>query len=271
MSAKLIRALVYTAAAITFGMLGYVIFYILINGLSYITPDLFAWDYNSDNVSMMPAIITTLFVVGGTLLITTPIGVFTGFYLVEYANRKNPLIKVISMATDTLAAVPSIVFGLFGFLFFVTFLSFGLSLIAGILTSVIMSLPLVIRATEEALISTGRPIREASYALGAGKLRTIFTVVLPVAMPGILSGVILATGRVIGETAALLYTLGSATNIPVNLFSSGRTLSLHMYVLSNEGFHVDQANATAVILLLFVLVLNGLSSLVSSRLSKGGK
>nr|WP_208560665.1 phosphate ABC transporter permease PstA [Marinilactibacillus kalidii] len=271
MATKFVRGLVYLSAAITFGMLGYVIIFILINGVRFLTPDLFSWDYNSDNVSMMPAIITTLYVVGGTLLITTPIGVFTGFYLVEYANRKNPIVKLVSMATDTLAAVPSIVYGLFGFLFFVTFLSFQLSLIAGILTSVIMSLPLIIRATEEALVSTGRPLREASYALGAGKLRTIFTVVLPVAMPGILSGVILATGRVIGETAALLYTLGSATNIPGSLFNSGRTLSLHMYVLSNEGFHVDQAYATAVVLLLFVLILNGLSTFVSARLSKGGK
>ncbi|MEC6749004.1 phosphate ABC transporter permease PstA [Marinilactibacillus sp. XAAS-LB27] len=271
MGSKFLRGLVYLASAITFGMLGYVIFFILINGVRYLTPDLFAWKYNSSNVSMMPAIITTLYLVGGTLLIATPIGVFTGFYLVDYANRKNPIVKAISMATDTLAAVPSIVYGLFGFLFFVTFLGFQFSLLAGILTSVIMALPLIIRATEEALISTGRPIREASYALGAGKLRTIFTVVLPVAMPGILSGVILASGRVIGETAALLYTLGSSTNLPSSVFSSGRTLALHMYVLSSEGFHVNEAYATAVVLLLFVLILNGLSTLVSSRLSKGGK
>lgn len=271
MGSKIIRGLVYLAACITFGMLGYIIIFILINGVQFLTPSLFEWNYTSQNVSMMPALITTLYLVGGTLLIATPIGVFTGFYLVDYANRQNPIVKAIGMATDTLSAVPSIVYGLFGFLFFVTYLQFQFSLIAGILTSTIMALPLIIRATEEALISTGRPIREASYALGAGKLRTIFTVVLPVAMPGILSGVILASGRIVGETAALIYTLGSSTNLPTSIFNSGRTLSLHMYVLSNEAHNVNEAYATAVVLLVFVLIINGLSTLVSRRLSRGGK
>ena len=134
-----------------------------------------------------------------------------------------------------------------------------------------MSLPVIIRATEEALIATGMPIRQASYALGAGKLRTLFKVVLPVAMPGILSGVILATGRIVGETAALMFTLGTATNLPGSLFASGRTLSLHMYILSQEGRHVNEAYATAVVLLVFVLVINALSTLVSKRLAGGGK
>lgn len=268
---KLTRGLVYLGAAITFGVLGYILIFIFVNGIPYIDADLFAWEYSSENVSLMPALITTLYIIGGSLLVATPVGVFTAIYLVEYADRGNFFVKLISMATDTLAAVPSIVYGLFGFLFFVTFLGFQFSLLAGMLTMTIMILPLIIRSTEEALLAVGRPLREASYALGAGKLRTIFNVVLPVAMPGILSGVILATGRIIGESAALIYTLGSSVNLPDSLLSSGRTLAVHMYVLSSEGFHVNEAYATAVVLVILVLVLNGLSTLISRKLVRGGK
>lgn len=270
-SHHIIRGAVYLAATITFGVLLFIIGFILINGVPALTLDQFSWNYTTENVSMMPAIITTLYTVGGSLGIATPIGVFTGFYLVEYADRGNPVVKAISMATDMLAAVPSIVYGLFGFLFFVTFLGLSFSIISGILTVTIMILPLIIRATEEALIGVPRNLREASFGLGAGKLRTIFTVVLPVAMPGILSGVILAIGRVIGESAALIYTLGSSTNIPTSLTSSGRTMAVHMYILSSEGLHVQEAYATAVLLLIIVLILNGLSTLVSKKLSAGGK
>lgn len=275
MSSKILKTLVYLSAAFTFGILGYIILYILANGVQYLTPELFELNYSTQNVSMMPALISTLYLVFGGLLISTPIGVFTGFYLVDYANRKNPVVKAIGIATDTLSGVPSIVYGLFGMLLFVTPAGFGLgigySMLSGILTISIMILPVIIRSTEEALIATGMPIRQASYALGAGKLRTLFTVVLPVAMPGILGGVILAIGRIVGETAALMFTLGTATNLPQSIFTSARTLSLHMYMLSTEGQHVGQAYATAVVLLLLVLILNGLSTLVSRRLSKGGK
>lgn len=265
------RGLIYFGAAVTFGVLGFIILFILINGVPHLTPSLFSWDYTTANVSLMPALITTLYVIGGSLLIATPIGIFTAIYLVEYADRTKFIVKLIGMATDTLAAVPSIVYGLFGFLFFVAFLEFQFSLIAGVLTTTIMVLPLIIRSTEEALLAVGKPLREASFALGAGKLRTIFNVVLPVATPGILSGVILAIGRIIGESAALIYTLGSSTNLPSTLFSSGRTLAVHMYVLSSEGFHVNEAFATAVVLLVLVLVLNGLSTLISRKLAGGGK
>lgn len=265
------RGLIYFGAAITFGVLGFIILFILIKGVPHLTPSLFAWNYTTSNVSLMPALITTLYVIGGSLLIATPIGIFTAIYLVEYADRTKFIVKLMSMATDTLAAVPSIVYGLFGFLFFVTFLEFQFSLIAGILTTTIMVLPLIIRSTEEALLSVGQPLREASFALGAGKLRTIFNVVLPVATPGILSGVILAIGRIIGESAALIYTLGSSTNLPSTLLSSGRTLAVHMYVLSSEGLHVNEAYATAVVLLVLVLVLNGLSTFISRKLAGGGK
>lgn len=266
----LARALVYLGAAITFGALLFMLLFIFINGVPHIDLELFAWEYTTENVSLMPSLITTLFVIFGSLLIAGPIGIFTAIYLVEYADRSRPIVKLISMATDTLAAVPSIVYGLFGFLFFVTFLGFSFSLISGILTMTIMILPLIIRSTEEALLSVGRPLREASFALGAGKLRTIFSVVLPVAMPGILSGIILAIGRVIGESAALIYTLGSSTNLPDSLFASGRTMAVHMYVLSNEGFHVDEAYATAVVLVFLVLFLNAFSTFISRKVVQGG-
>src|SRR5699024_10725971 len=268
---KIARGFVYFGAAVTFGVLGFIILFILINGVPHITPSLFDWNYTTENVSLMPALITTLYVIGGSLLIATPVGIFTAIYLVEYADRTKFIVKVISMATDTLAAVPSIVYGLFGFLFFVTFLGFQFSILAGILTTTIMVLPLIIRSTEEALLSVGMPLRQASFALGAGKLRTIFNVVLPVAMTGILSGVILAIGRIIGESAALIYSLGSSTNLPSTLFSSVRTLAVHMYVLSSEGFYVNEAFATAVILLILVLALNGLSTLIGRKLAGGGK
>lgn len=271
MSSKIIRSLVYLSATITFASLVFILVYIFSNGLPHLNADMFAWEFTPDNQSLMPALITTFIVLGLTLLIATPIGVFTGFYLVEYAKKGNKVVGVIRMATDTLAAVPSIVYGLFGMLFFVTFLGFQYSVAAGVLTSVIMILPLIIRSTEEALMAVNDSLREASFGLGAGKLRTIFRVVLPVAMPGILSGIILASGRVVGETAALMYTLGTSSNLPTGLFSSGRTLALHMYVLSNEGIHVNQSFATGVVLILFVLVINGLSTFLSSKLTKGTK
>lgn len=265
------RGLVYLGATITFGALFFMLLFVFINGVPYISLDLFAWEYTTENVSLMPALITTLFTIGGSLLVAGPIGIFTAIYLVEYADRTKPVVKLIGMATDTLAAVPSIVYGLFGFLFFVTYLEFSFSLLAGIFTMTIMVLPLIIRSTEEALLSVGMPLRQASFALGAGKLRTIFSVVLPVAMPGILSGIILAIGRIIGESAALIYTLGSSTNLPNSVFASGRTLAVHMYVLSQEGFHVNEAYATAVVLVFVVLFLNALSTIISRKVAKGGK
>lgn len=268
---KFFKALIYLGATLTFSTLGFIILFVLVKGIPYISLDLFSWNYTSENVSLMPSLITTIYVIGGSLLIAGPIGIFTSIYLVEYADRSKLIVKLIAMATDTLAAVPSIVYGLFGFLFFVSYLNLQFSLLAGIATTTIMILPLIIRSTEEALLSIDPSLRAASFALGAGKLRTIFSVILPVAIPGILSGVILATGRIIGESAALIYTLGSSSNLPNSLLASGRTLAVHMYVLSSEGFHVNEAYATAVVLLVLVLLLNGMSTMLGRKLSKGGK
>ncbi|MDR7869797.1 MAG: phosphate ABC transporter permease PstA [Tissierellaceae bacterium] len=269
LKSNIMRYIIKLAALITFGALFFIVGYILYRGVPYLTPSLFEFEYSSTNVSMFPSIITTLMLVFSTLIIVTPIGVFTAFYLIEYAIKGNKFVELIRITTETLSGIPSIVYGLFGMLFFVYRLQFSYSLIAGIFTAAIMVLPLIIRSTEEALLSVNDSLREASFALGAGKLRTIFRVVLPVAMPGILSGVILAIGRIIGETAALIYTLGTATKMTDGLFSSGRTLAVHMYMLSAEGLHVNESFATGVVLLITILIINSISTYLSNKLTKG--
>ena len=242
--------------------------FILVRGIGHLSPELFSFTYTSENASLMPALVNTLIITALSLLMAIPFGVFTAIYLVEYAKKGSRLVKLIRITAETLSGIPSIIYGLFGLLFFCTALKWSYCLLAGALTLVIMILPLIIRTSEEALLSVPDAYREASFGLGAGKLRTIFRVVLPTAIPGILSGVILATGRIVGETAALLYTAGSVAKIP-NLMGSGRTLAVHMYVLSSEGLYMDQAYATAVVLLVFVLVLNGISNLLAKQLTKG--
>lgn len=265
----IMKALVYLATAITLVSMLYLIIYILINGIPYINGDLFAWKYNSQNVSMTPAIINTIIVVALTLVIAVPVGIAAAIYLVEYAKRGSKLVKVIRVTTETLAGIPSIVFGLFGFLSFVIAFKWGYSMLAGILTLAMMVLPTIIRTTEESLIAVPDLFREGSYGLGAGKLRTIFLIVLPSAIPGILSGVILAIGRIVGESAALIFTAGSMAAVPDSLFASTRTLAVHMYCLLSEGLYINQAYATAVILLLIILIINGLSQIAVKKVSKG--
>lgn len=261
--------LVLLSAFLTFAVLLFLIAYILINGIPYISGDLFALEYNSDNVSLFPALINTVAMTLLSLIIAVPLGIFSAIFLVEYAKRGNRFIGVIRLTTETLSGIPSIVYGLFGMLFFVTTLKWGLSLLAGAFTMAIMILPLVMRTTEEALKSVPDSYREGSFGLGAGKLRTIFRIVLPSAVPGILAGVILAIGRIVGETAALMYTSGTVAQIPKNVLGSGRTLALHMYVLANEGLHTDKAYATAVILLILVIGINMLSGVIAKKITKG--
>ena len=258
----ILKILVILAAVFTLVMLGYLIVYILAKGIPHLTPSLFSIHYDSDNVSMLPSIINTLIMIGVALLIAVPVGVFSAVYLTEYAK------KGIRTTAETLTGIPSIVYGLFGMLFFVTACHMSYSLMAGILTVAIMVLPTVLRTTEEALLAVPDSFREGSFGLGAGKLRTVFRIVLPSAIPGILSGVILSTGRIAGETAALIYTAGTMATLPKNLLSSGRTLAVHMYVLSQEGLHTDQAFATAVILLVMVLLINILSSVIAKKMQR---
>lgn len=267
-SAAVLKGLVYGAAVLTFAVLLFLIGYILVTGIPHLKPSLFRWNYTSENVSMMPAILTTVETTALALLLAVPLGLFTAVYLNEYAKRGNKLVNVIRITTETLSGIPSIVYGLFGMLFFVTQLHWGYSLIAGAFTLAIMVLPVIMRTTEEALIAVPDSYREGSFGLGAGKLRTVFTIVLPSAMPGILSGVILATGRIVGETAALIYTASSMPQIPKSIFSSTRTLAVHMYLLSNEGLYINETYGTAVVLLVLVLAINCLSGFIAGKLAK---
>ncbi len=264
-----IRCFVYISAALTVGALGFLIAYILLKGVPHLSLDLFAWEYTSDNCSMMPAIINTFQMTFFALLIAVPFGIGSAIYLVEYAKRGNKLVEIVRITTETLTGIPSIVYGLFGMLFFVNKLQWRLSIMAGACTLAIMVLPVIMRTTEEALLAVPDSYREGSFGLGAGKLRTVFQIVLPSAMPGILSGVILAVGRIVGETAALIYTAGTVAGVATNLFSSGRTLAIHMYCLSSEGMHIDQAYASAVVLLIVVIFINLLSSKIAKRVTKG--
>lgn len=255
------------AALLTVASFVYLVLYILIKGVPYLRPELFSWTYDSNNVSMLPSIINTFLLTALSLVISVPLGIFAAIYMVEYAKKGNRIVKFIRVTAETLSGIPSIVYGLFGMIFFVGVLKMQLSLLSGSLTVAIMVLPTIMRTTEEALLSVPQSYREGSFGLGAGKLRTVFRIVLPSAVPGILSGVILATGRIVGETAALIYTAGTMAKVPNNLFASARTLSVHMYLLSNEGLHTNEAFATAVVLLVFVMLINMLANFVARRLS----
>lgn len=263
----LLLLLVSISAAITVSILLFLIAYILIKGIPYLTPDLFAWEYNSDNVSLMPALVNTIVMTLLSLLIAVPIGIFSAIYLVEYAKRGNKLVAIIRITAETLSGIPSIVYGLFGFLLFAVTLGWSYTMMGGALTLAIMILPSIMRTTEEALTAVPDSYREGSFGLGAGRLRTVFRIVLPSAVPGILAGVILGIGRIVGETAALMYTAGTVAGIPDNLMGSGRTLSVHMYVLSNEGLHMNQSYATAVVLLIIVMGINALSGLAAKKIA----
>ena len=265
---KLMAVLTWAAAALTIGTLIFIVGFIFVKGVPYIKPSLFSLTYNSDNVSLMPAMISTIIMTLLSLLIAAPLGIFAAIFLVEYAKRGNKILGIIRMTTETLSGIPSIVYGLFGLLFFVTFLGWGFSVLAGAFTLAIMILPLIMRSAEEALKAVPDTYREGAFGLGAGKLRTVFRIILPSAMPGILAGIILSIGRIVGETAALIYTAGTVAQIPTDPMQSARTLSVHMYALSSEGLHTNEGYATAVILLLVVVLINTLSAKIAKRIGR---
>ena len=268
MKARIMRWAVYAGAAFTVFVLASIVGYILIKGIPNLSLDLFAWEYNTSNVSLMPALINTILMTLISLIVAVPLGIGAAIYLTEYARRGNRLVKLVRLTAETLSGIPSIIYGLFGSLFFVVALKMGLSLVSGALTLSIMVLPLIMRTTEEALLAVPDSYREGSFGLGAGRLRTTFKVVLPSAAPGILSGVILAIGRIVGETAALIYTAGTIPEVAHSLLDSTRTLSVHMYVISSEGLYINQSYATAVVLLVIVIAINALSSRVANRIGR---
>ena len=253
----IVMLLVMLSAILTFAVLIFLIVYVVVHGVPYLKPSIFSLHYTSENASLMPALINTVIMTFLSLLIAVPFGIFSAIFLVEYAKRGNKFVEVIRLTTETLQGIPSIVYGLFGMLFFVTTCGWGFSILAGAFTLAIMVLPLIMRSTEEALKAVPDSYREGSFGLGAGKLRTVFRIVLPSAVPGILAGVILAIGRIVGETAALIYTAGTVAKVPSSVFGSGRTLAVHMYNLSSEGLYMNQAYATAVVLLVLVVIFGG--------------
>ncbi|MGI6654579.1 MAG: phosphate ABC transporter permease PstA [Christensenellales bacterium] len=267
---RILKALCWVAGGLTFGVLALIVIYILVRGVPYLTPSLFAWTYTSDNVSMTHAIINTLTMTALSLLFSVPVGVGGGIYLAEYAKPGSKLVKVIRVTAETLAGIPSIIYGLFGMLAFVVTMKMSNSLLAGALTLAIMTLPLILRQTEESLLSVPLSYREGSFGLGAGKLRTTVRIVLPVATPGILAAVILSIGRIAGETAALIYTSGTVARVASNLFASGRTLAVHLFQLQQEGMHINEAFAVAVVLLVIVVMMNALSAWIAGKLTRKG-
>ena len=266
---RVLKFLVRFAAALTCFVLVFLVGYILFKGVPHLSPSLFAWEYTSENVSLMPALINTLLMILLALAVSLPLGIGAAIYLTEYTGRGNKLVSLIRITAETLSGIPSIVYGLFGMLFFVTALKLKLSLISGALTLSIMVLPTILRTTEEALLAVPESYREGSFGLGAGRLRTVWKIVLPSALPGIFAGVILAMGRIVGAGAALIYTAGTVAKVPDSLFSSTRTLAVHMYALSSEGLYIDQTYATAVVLLLIVVGINALSSRLAKSITKG--
>lgn len=264
----LLRLLMVVATIFTVGITVCLVGYILIKGIPNLTPEQFAWEYNTENVSMLPAIINTVLMVILVLVFAVPTGVGAAIYLVEYAKKGNKLVKIVRVTTETLQGIPSIVYGLFGYLFFAVFFGWGYTFLGGALTLAIMILPLIMRTTEEALLSVPDSFREGSFGLGAGKLRTIFKIILPSAIPGIVAGVILGIGRVVGETAALMFTAGTIAKVPGSLMDSGRTLAVHMYALLSEGLYMNQAYASAVVLMVLVLLINACSGWIAKKLTK---
>ena len=263
----LLRLAVTVSAAITVFVLIALVAYILIKGIPNLRPSLFAWEYTSENASMLPAIINTITMTVLSLLMAVPVGICSAIYLVEYAKRGNKLVSLVRITAETLQGIPSIVYGLFGFLFLVVACKFGYSLLSGAITLAIMILPLILRTTEEALKAVPDLYREGSFGLGAGRLRTVFRIVLPSAVPGILAGVILAIGRIVGETAALIYTSGTVAGVPDTLMGSGRTLAVHMYALLSNGLYTEEAYATAVVLLVMAIGINALSGWLAKKVS----
>ena len=263
-----IMIFVMLSAVFAVGILLFLMIYILVNGIPHLTAEQFEWKYTPENQSMTPAMINTLTMTLLTLLIAVPVGIFAAVYLVEYAKRGNKLVKVIRITTETLSGIPSIVYGLFGFLLFNMQLGWEYAMFGGIITLAIMILPLIIRTTEEALLAVPDSYREGSYGLGAGKMRTVFRIILPAAIPGIMSGVILSIGRIVGESAALIYTSGTFRSTPSGIWDSAATLTVHMYVQSNEGLHVNQAFASGVILLTLTFLINLASDLIERHIQK---
>jgi phosphate transport system permease protein len=256
-SQKLVVTFLWTLTALTVGVLLFIIAFILYHGIPNIT-----WGFLTEPTSAMgreggifPFIVGTLIITGLAVLIAAPVGVLTAVYLTEY-TRESRLTFVIRFGADCLAGIPSIIFGLFGFVFFVIYLHMGFSILAGSLTLAIMCLPTIIRTSEEAIRAVPLSYREVSYGVGSTRWQMVTHVVLRCALPGVATGIVLSIGRCISETAAVMLTAGSATGMPHSVFDSSRTLALHFFGLATESISMPKAYATAAVLILAILIIN---------------
>ncbi|MCG7497733.1 phosphate ABC transporter permease PstA [Vibrio sp. Of7-15] len=270
MQDNIAKAFIWLAASFTVGFLFWIVWYILSNGLRFVDWEFVSTLYTrtGEEHGILPMIISTIYMVLASIAIAAPVGIMTAIYLTEYAQVGSKLVKVIRFCTESLAGIPSIIFGLFGMTFFVGVLGLGFSILSGALTLSILILPVIIRTTEEALMAVPHAFREGSYGLGASKIYTIWRLILPSAMPGIITSIILSTGRVIGESAPVFLTAGMVARIPESLLDSGRTLTVHLYKLTTELYTQDewnQAYATATVLIVLVLVLNMITKLIAKK------
>lgn len=266
---NLLKALLWVCGGIAVAFLALILVYVITRGIPYINWEFLTTAYRPGLGSngIRDIIVGTLAMVGLTLVIAVPIGVLAAIYMGEYA-KKGKVLTTIRFCVESLAGIPSILYGLFGYTFFAIQLAFGFSLLSSALTLAIMVLPVIIRSTEEALFTVPDSYREGSLALGASKLTTLFRVILPSAIPGILSAIILSMGRVMGETAAVYYTAGTMARVPSSVFSSTRSLAVHLYLLVKEGLESGDAFATATILIVIVVGLNALANFIAKRLSR---
>lgn len=264
----LLRGLLWLSAFLTVAILVTIVGYIFMKGYKLINFDFIFGDYSPvGHDGIWPMIVTTLYTIGISLLIATPIGILAAVYLQEYA-KQGRLVKIIRYATESLTGIPSIIYGLFGAVFFVTTLKLGMSIISASLTLTIIVLPVIIRTTEEALKTVPSSYREGSLALGSTKLQTLYKVILPSAMPGILSGIILSIGRIVGESAAIFLTAGTVAAMPASIFSSARTLTVHSYLVTQESGDIELAAAVGIVLIVIILVLNLSATYISKKLNK---
>ena len=262
--------LIWAAALLALAILILIVGVLLVRGLPSVTLE-FLTGVPEDlgrSGGILPTLIGTVVLGAVSLLIATPIGVGAALYLTEYTTE-NSLTKIIRFGADSLAGVPSIVFGLFGFIFFVTVLHMGWSILAGGLTLALMMLPTIIRTTEEAVLTVPQAYRDIGYSLGATRWEMVTTTVLPSALPGILTGVILSFGRAVSETAAVIFTAGTALNLPDSIFSPVRTMAVHFYILAVEGISLEKAYATGAVLIITVLLINLTANAIITRVVAG--
>lgn len=266
---KIAISAIYLAALLTLVALISIIGYVLFNGVKYVNLDFFTKDPKSmgRKGGIFSIIIGTIYLTAVSISIATPIGVLAAIYLTEYA-KENKILKVIRFGTETLAGIPSIIFGLFGYVFFVILLGFRWSILSGGLTLAMMILPTLIRATEEAIKTVPMSYREGSFGLGATKWQTIVRVVLPSSISGIITGLILGIGRAIGETAAVMLTAGSSLGLAKSIMDPTRTMSVHLYILASEGLSKEKTFATATVLIVLVMLINFTANMIGNKYMK---